>query len=305
MRLNPSARCQPCSDRIGKPVAMTENDTRLKPNGQSDPFTRALRGLDADGSALPAAALHLLAREVLQRMTEARHPTPKSSDWPDAASVAALADALMGSHDTAASDLVDAARIGGADVEALYHHYIAGAVRLLGERWEREEASVSQVVIGSGRVYVILRALRPIYATARMKYAGEVMAAFALVPGEQHSLGVVMAADHFRRHGWAIDLKVGMDHDALVEAITAGHYPIVGLSANRLEAVLPLTRLIVALRVRNPGIWIMIAGLACNQNPDLGDLVDADAMISDLDEAERLMTGVLQSLKAHQLPGRQ
>ena len=49
----------------------------------------------------------------------------------------------------------------------------------------------------------------------------------------------------------------------------------------------------------------MIAGLACNENPDLGDMVDADAMIFDLDEAERLMTGVLRSLKAHQLPGRQ
>ena len=49
----------------------------------------------------------------------------------------------------------------------------------------------------------------------------------------------------------------------------------------------------------------MIAGLACSQNPDLGDLVDADAMIADLDEAERLMTGVLRSLKAHSLPQRQ
>jgi MerR family transcriptional regulator, light-induced transcriptional regulator len=283
-------------------MAMTDNDMRLM---QSGPFSRALRGLDDDGHALPAAALHLLAREVLQRMTEARHPTPKSADWPDIATVHALADALMGSNDTSAATLVDEARIGGADVEALYHDYIAAAVRELGERWAREEASVSQVVIGSGRVYTILRALRPIYATARMKYAGEVMAAFALVPGEQHSLGVVMAADHFRRHGWAIDLKLGMDHDALVAAITAGHYPIVGLSANRMEAVLPLTRLIVALRVRNPGVWIMIAGLACKDHPDLGDLVDADAMIFDLDEAERLMTGVLRSLKAHQLPGRQ
>jgi MerR family transcriptional regulator, light-induced transcriptional regulator len=281
---------------------MTDNDTRLL---QSDPFSRALRGLEADGSALPAGALHLLAREVLQRMSETRKATPKSAGWPDASAVAALADALMGDSDTAAGALVDEARINGADVEALYHTYIAEAVRLLGERWERDAASISQVVIGSGRVYVILRSLRAIYATARMKFAGEPMAAFALVPGEQHSLGVVMAADHFRRHGWAIDLKVGMDHDALVEAITLGHYPIVGLSANRLEAVLPLTRLIVALRVRNPGIWIMIAGLACKDQPDLGDLVDADAMIFDLDEAERLMTGVLQSLKAHRLPGRQ
>jgi MerR family transcriptional regulator, light-induced transcriptional regulator len=277
-------------------VGTTENDTRLL----KAPFGRALPGLDRDGQAL-----QILAREVLQRMCEARHPEPRSAGWPDMTTIAALADALMSDHDTAAAGLVDAARIGGADVEALYHGYIAEAVRLLGERWEREEASVSQVVIGSGRVYTILRSLRPIYATARMKFQGEPMAAFALVPGEQHSLGVVMAADHFRRHGWAIDLKIGMDHDALVDAITAGHYPIVGLSANRLEATLPLTRLIVALRVRNPGIWIMIAGLACKENPDLGDMVDADAMIFDLDEAERLMTGVLRSLKAHQLPGRQ
>ncbi len=281
---------------------MTDNDTRLL---HTDPFSRALRGQDADGNALPAAALHLLAKEVLHRMSETRKATPKTAGWPDSAAVSALADALMADSDTAAAALVDQARISGADVEAVYHSYIAEAVRLLGERWERDDASISQVVIGSGRVYLILRGLRSIYASARMKFAGEPMAAFALVPGEQHSLGVVMAADHFRRHGWAIDLKVGMDHDAMVEAITAGHYPIVGLSANRMEAVLPLTRLIVALRVRNPGIWIMIAGLACKDHPDLGDLVDADAMIFDLDEAERLMTGVLQSLKAHRLPGRQ
>jgi len=96
----------------------------------------------------------------------------------------------------------------------------------------------------------------------------------------------------FRERGWQIDLETGLDHDELVEAATFGQYPIIGLSAGSARMIVPLTRLISSLRVTCPGSAILVGGELAIIEPELAEIVDADAIAGDaptaIAEIERL-----------------
>lgn len=262
------------------------------------PIERARMVLAHRGANLPQVALKALAREVILRVTQkpVDLTKPKAALLPDAVAIVALCDALIDRDDRAAHDCVRAARLGGMPVDDLYFGYIAEAVAMLGTRWDQDEVTVSDVIIGAGRVYGILRELRTVFLAERMLHAPGAEAVFAQVPGEIHTIGVTMAADAMRRRGWEIDLKLSFTHDALVEEIARLQPAIVGLSASTSQQTFALARLIVALRMRCPQIWILVAGQIVSKDEHLRDLVDADAVVRSLDEAASAMEGHLAEM---------
>lgn len=98
-------------------------------------------------------------------------------------------------------------------------------------------------------------------------------------------------------HGWEIDLRAGLDHDTLVTEIGSIAYPIIGLSASSTRMLFPLARLIVALRVSNPGAWILVSGPIVALEPEVANLVDADAAAVDFSRAETMMESYLTAYK--------
>ena len=250
---------------------------------------RARSLLEGRGARLPEAAVRALAREVIGRLDRCKTAADKIESAPHADQIVQLCDALLGSDNDAAHRLVMAARADGMPIETLHLGYIAEAARMLGTRWDNDEASVSQVIIGAGRVYGILRTLRELFVSVRLQRPDRYRAVFASTPGETHTLGVTMAADHLRRKGWQIDMKAGLTHDALVQAISMDDYPVIGLSASTPMMIFPLARLIVALRVTNPAAWIMVGGLIVHEEPHIQSLVDADGVVLDIQSAEMQM----------------
>lgn len=262
------------------------------------PLLRARDHLERRGQQLPVAALRLLAREVILRVSRASVPGERQISLPLRSEIDLLCDALLSRDETAAADLVREARLGGMPTDTLYHVYIAGAVRQFGERWERDEATSAQVVLGAGRVYVILRELRTVFLSEHLVAPPGAEAVFATVPGEVHGLGVTIAADTMRRKGWDIALRVGLGHDALVDGIAALKPTMVGLSASSPRMTLPTARLIVALRVRCPQVWIVLGGQMVANDPDVVHAVDADAGAEDVDHGVELLAGHLGHLNA-------
>ncbi len=161
---------------------------------------------------------------------------------------------------------------------------------------EEDRLTVSDVIIGAGRVYGILRELRTVFLAERLPHTPGAAAVFAQVPGEIHTIGVTMAADAMRRRGWEVDLRLGLNHDALVSEIARMQPAMVGLSASTLQQTFALARLIVALRVCCPQVWILVAGQIVQQDGHLRDLVDADAVAGTMDEAASALTAHLEEL---------
>jgi MerR family transcriptional regulator, light-induced transcriptional regulator len=260
------------------------------------PLARASAYLRTQGQEFPVSALRLLAREVILRVSSASARDVLQGATPPRAEIELLCDALLSTDETAGADLVRAARMHGMPAEMLYHHYIAEAVRMCGDRWERDEATAAQVILAAGRVYGILRDLRAVFLADHLVAAPGAEAVFAAVPGETHGVGVTIAADTMRQKGWDIALRVGLGHTALVEEIASLRPTMVGLSLSLPSHVLATARLIVALRVRCPQVWIMLAGSLIAEDPGIPDLVDADAGAADIDDAARKLAAHLSDL---------
>jgi methanogenic corrinoid protein MtbC1 len=180
--------------------------------------------------------------------------------------------------------MVRAARLGGMTADVLYHTYIAEAARRLGQRWEKDEATAAEVILGAGRVYAILRDLRTVFLSEYLIAPPGAEAVFASAPGEVHGIGTTIAADTLRRKGWDITLLLGLGHSALIEEIVKRKPTMVGLSLAQSAMTFPVARLIVALRVRCPQVWVVVGGAAVAADPDIVRLVDADAGARTIDE---------------------
>ncbi len=244
------------------------------------------RALSARREKLPQDALRLLAEEVIARLAS-RYASQPIDHTPTDEGIAALADALLASDSDAGLNFVLDLKRKGIPRDTVYLGYISGAARLLGERWVNDDITFTDVTIAAGHLYVIMRALRPNFISDVADIKKGARALFSPTPGEDHTLGIMMAADMFRERGWQIDLKTGLDHDALVDAASVGRYPIIGLSAGSAKMIVPLTRLIASLRVISPGSAILVGGELAAIEPELAEIVDADSIAGDAPTAIR------------------
>ena len=201
------------------------------------------------GQKLPAATVEALAREVVRRLAFRMPRTASKEDLPTPSEIALLCTALLSTDEAAADRIILAARRDGVKIEDIYLGYVAGAARRLGSMWEEDEISFVEVTLASGRLYRIIRGLRHVLASTLSDGRDERPALFALVPGEDHTLGIEIATDLFRREGWDVDMSLGQAHDALLEQAEERSYRAIVLVAHSDRMIEPLTRLVLALRI--------------------------------------------------------
>jgi methanogenic corrinoid protein MtbC1 len=132
---------------------------------------------------------------------------------------------------------------------------LAEAARMLGDWWLEDRASFVDVTVGTGR---IMSMWRPVDNTNTTD--GEVPVIFASVPGEQHTLGIRMAADAFRRDGWAIRLRIGLPQDELVAEVQRANRCVVGLSIAGRHSLKPLSGLVETLARACPDASVLVCG---------------------------------------------
>jgi methanogenic corrinoid protein MtbC1 len=121
-------------------------------------------------------------------------------------------------------------------------------------------------------------------------------ALFATVPGEQHVLGVTMAADILRNKGWHIDLQVGRTETDLCKIAHDGGYPIIGLSASGADRVRALARTIVELRIAAPRSLIFISGNIVHIDKDIAIRTGADAAAASMAHCQETLESLYQAV---------
>ena len=249
-----------------------------KPNAQVfDLYRRSQDDILKLKSRLPEETVADLAREVLRRM--AGHADAFSIE-DHADEIEELCNALISLDADAGAAYVRKVRAEGASFEDVYLGYLAGAAKMLGEWWENDLATFSEVTIGSSRMYAIMRAMS--YQNRALPGSVYRSAVFASVPGETHTLGIRMATDIFRKDGWVIDLKSAPTHDGLVQEIGSADAQVIGLSAGGRHSIQPLARLVVALRIVCPAALILVSGQIVNEAEDLVALMGVDAVAEDI-----------------------
>ncbi|WP_108838771.1 B12-binding domain-containing protein [Tateyamaria sp. Alg231-49] len=248
-----------------------------------DVYRRSEANLRRLKEKLPEDAVVNLAREVILRVAS------RSSAGDAAPYVASdeelddLCNALISKDENAAASIVTGLRASGIKAEDIYLKQLGAAARLLGERWEKDELSFVEVTVGTGRMFAIMRSMRALFEPRVI--ARDKAATFASVPGEDHTLGVHMAADLFRKEGWDIALKVGLDHDQLVAEIEKSPNGIVGLSISGEHSIDALSRLVVALHICCPNAIILVSGSNIEAVRPTLTLLGVDGIAATIEDA--------------------
>lgn len=251
------------------------------PNFDRQMLAVAFSEIDAARQSLPQAALTALAQEVVQRVAQNLNAAPGAVFHDD--DVTALCEALLSDDPNAAVVLIENMQRRGASYDDLCLSYIGAAASQMGEWWENDQISFFRVTVGAGRIYAILRILRLQRSTSLPDLRR--VAVFAAVPGENHTLGITMAADLARARGWDIDLLIGLTHEDLMQELLQRNPALIGLSASGKRSMPALTKLIVAQRIANSCTHIVVCGQIANLSVNLVGVTGADAAAMDFETA--------------------
>ncbi|MCU0951652.1 MAG: cobalamin B12-binding domain-containing protein [Burkholderiaceae bacterium] len=182
---------------------------------------------------------------------------------------------------------VDALVAEGAALDAIYLDLFAPAARRLGAMWTADECDFTAVTLGLWRLQRLLHE-----HTARFQADTELpleghRILLAPMPGEQHTFGLFMVAEFFRRGGWDVTDGPVLRADDLVEAVRTQWFDVIGLSLGGSRRLPDLAALVRDLRrsSRNRAIGIIVGGPVFLESPDAAVQVDADAYAVDARQA--------------------
>lgn len=201
----------------------------------------------------------------------------------DAAELARIA---MNHDVSVVASFVEVMRARGVPLESVFLDLLAPAARLLGELWNSDLCSFADVTIGLWRLQEVLYELTsPVRVTDRDGGGRRVL--LLPSPGDQHTFGLVMVAEFFRRAGWEVTNCTCATAADLARIVRREEFAVVGLSSSCEDRLDNLSASIKALRgaSRNRGVAVMVGGAPFVAHPDWATGVGADATATDARQA--------------------
>ncbi len=238
-----------------------------------------------EGAALDLA--RLIEAEIIPRLMLAHELGGESHRGFPAHEVAAFVDRTL----TEDLDLL-LAGVGrlvasGVTEESILIDLFSPAARELGSRWDDDRASFADVTIGLCRLEQLVQELAERGDAAPSTGRD---ALFTVVPGDQHSFGVTVIADVFRRAGWRTLAETSPDQDDIMGLLAARRFDLVGLSVHDDERLEQLPPFIAAVRraSRHGDVRVMVGGRVFHERPGLAAAMGADGTAPDARAALRL-----------------
>ena len=255
-------------------------------------FARTAVRFAAKRRALAPDAVKILTGDIVRGL--ATHPGVQELEDIAPGDIEAFRDALLELDPEAALRFVETRRAAGVTRHDIYLVYIATMARQLGEDWDANRLSLSEVSIATGHLYALMRSMRAEGAAPSAPYDSRKCAMFAAVPGEDHSIGITLAAGLFRDAGWEVDLQLGSDHPGLIARAEATQPGVVGLSLSAPARLPALARLVVALRLTLPHTILGVAPAAGLDAAALSHMLDIDLVLQDADTARADLERLVQ-----------
>jgi methanogenic corrinoid protein MtbC1 len=248
-------------------------------------------------SQTPASLLsQTIEQDVIPRLALAARPALVVSAGlrrPGSAEILQLTDLALASDAAGVADCVTEMALDGMPAETMFVDLLTPVARRLGELWEADLCDFTQVTIGIMRLQRAMRELTPAFHdTVRLEPVATLAGHHALLvptPGEQHSFGLVMVAEYFRRAGWSVSGGAALSSAQLSKLVRARHYAVIGLSVGSERQLDVLTACIRQIRLtsRNQSIGVLVGGPLFIEQPDLVARVGADATAIDGRDAVR------------------
>jgi methanogenic corrinoid protein MtbC1 len=252
-----------------------------------------------------------LAEDAIQKLSELYPRAPEDAEnargigdnRPDGVAPEDVVEfsRLILKRDTAdAFAFMEQLRDRGASEEALYLDLLAPTARRLGDLWVADLCDFTEVTIGLGRLQHAMHELSFDFHRHALNMSQQRRILLLPAPGEQHTMGLLMVGEFFRRSGWDVWSAPWSSRDDMLAMVQHQWFPVVGLSISCDRHLDELTRGIQRIRKesRNESVGIMVGGPLVLDHPEVVARVGADATATDARDAavqaEKLLESVIQ-----------
>jgi len=204
-----------------------------------------------------------------------------SNDYGTARSPAQLTrlylDAVRAADAPGAFRVAAGALASGMTIPELYQRVIAPAMHEIGELWVKGALTVADEHLATALTHRVLAALRPpvwVGVGSEQPVVARRRVMLAAVEGEQHALGLRMAADVFEDAGFeSIYLGADVPIGALLQALDSLSPDLLALSATMPELAPELDQVALAVRHAHPRLKLLFGGQAASPLVAEGTLV--------------------------------
>jgi methanogenic corrinoid protein MtbC1 len=204
---------------------------------------------------------------------------------PDSEDVFSFVKLLL-AHDVAvAAAYIETVCRQGATLESIFLDLLAPSAKFLGQLWEEDLCDFTDVTIALSRMQQLLRELAPTFeADGEPITAGPGRSALLVAaPGDQHTFGVFVVQEFFRRAGWRVQGGSLGSTDELLNLVASEPFDVVGLSVSNEVTAEDFATTVRSVRAAAMShmVHIMVGGRFFLEHPECVAQVGADATAQD------------------------
>lgn len=229
-------------------------------------------------------------------------PAPKIAEAADRSGLSAVeqfAALALGNDDGAAFTYVEDLVGRGVTVESIFLDLLAPAARHFGTLWESDATDFANVTLAVSRLQRIMRRHGENFFGHGSHGGGESIL-LTIIPGEQHSFGLSMVAEFFRRAGWNLCTGPFSSHQELTSLVHNHWFDVIGFSVSSERRLNELKKDIHDIRrdSRNRSVGIMLGGPMVIANPDLVTTMGADMISTDATTAPQQARALIEQMNS-------
>lgn len=235
---------------------------RRNPNGAGSGSSDAADHGDCRQQLMSALDTQIIPRLVNAHRADEVALRQPQTDRVSAAQIEVFAGVCAAADRGGAQRFIEQMREDGIDAEAVFIDLIGPAARYLGQQWESDALSFSDVTVGLSLMHGIVHEMGYDHHDGP-QLAGEVKRIMlACAPGSQHLLGLSMVSEMFRRAGWQVVLEIAPCSAELCRAASNEWFDMIGLSVALDPQLGVLARLVADLKraSRNPQTPVILGG---------------------------------------------
>ena len=237
-----------------------------------------------------AALLQTIEQEIIPRLVLAHRDPQACLPYPalegqgiGPEDVLAFTKLALTADERAAFQCIESIRARGISLESIYIDLLAPVARHLGELWNQDLCDFTDVTLGLGRLQRILREISASAQLPELPAADGHRILLLPGPGQQHTFGLSMVREFFRRAGWNISGGATDSHVDPARLTKREHFDVVGLSFGDETKLGALGKCISNIRAEsmNRAVVIIVGGPLFVAQPSYCELVQADAIITE------------------------
>ncbi len=206
-----------------------------------------------------------------------------------------FAKLVLSIEEDKASEAIDALRARDVPIEQIFVDLLAPTARYLGHLWDEDLCSFTDVTVGLGRLQRVLRELSPVLGGSVAHPTQGRRVLLLPGPGEQHTFGLVMVSEFFRRAGWDVTGGAWSEGVEASTLVSSEWFDVIGFSLGSEVHVAHLAASIAAVRHAscNREITVLVGGPLFGLHPEFVGEVGADGMTIDGREAPSLAESLI------------